>query len=62
MTYDEQLPDRLRSVLDGEPGLSERWMFGGLGFSVDAAGVGTDEDLRRWAEVGLSRARTLPAK
>jgi TfoX/Sxy family transcriptional regulator of competence genes len=34
MTYDEQLADRLREILTGEPGLSERKMFGGLAFLV----------------------------
>lgn len=29
---------------------------------VDAAGVESDADLERWAEVGLSYARTLPPK
>jgi TfoX N-terminal domain len=34
MTYDEQLADRLRAVVAGEPGLSEQAMFGGLAFLV----------------------------
>jgi hypothetical protein len=29
---------------------------------VDAAGVATDEDLRRWVDLGLSRAGSLPPK
>ena len=33
--YDTDLAARLRSVLDGEPGLTEKRMFGGLAFLVD---------------------------
>lgn len=35
MTYDEQLAGRLREILTGEPGLSERKMFGGLAFLIE---------------------------
>ncbi len=35
MAYDEELAARLREVLAGEPGLSEKRMFGGLGFLLD---------------------------
>ena len=35
MAYDEALADRIRELLDDEPGLSEKKMFGGLGFIVD---------------------------
>jgi hypothetical protein len=35
MTYDAELADRIRDVLDGEPGLAEKRMFGGLAFLVD---------------------------
>jgi len=34
MAYDEALADRIRDLLDGEPLLTERKMFGGLGFMV----------------------------
>ena len=34
MAYDESLADRVRHVLAGEPGLSERKMFGGLAFML----------------------------
>jgi hypothetical protein len=34
MTYDEQLADRIRAAIEGEPGLSEKKMFGGLAFLV----------------------------
>lgn len=34
MAYDEELASRLREALDAEPDLTERKMFGGLGFMV----------------------------
>ncbi len=34
MAYDEELALRLREVLDGEPRLTERKMFGGLAFLI----------------------------
>ncbi len=34
MAYDEELADRIRQELTGEPGLTERKMFGGLGFML----------------------------
>lgn len=35
MAYDEELADRLRALLAGEPGVRESRMFGGLAFLVD---------------------------
>ena len=35
VAYDEKLADRVREHLLGEPGLTERRMFGGLGFMVN---------------------------
>ncbi len=35
MAYDAQLADRVRALVRGEPGLSEKQMFGGLAFLVD---------------------------
>jgi TfoX/Sxy family transcriptional regulator of competence genes len=35
MAYDLALADEIRSVLDGEPDLTERRMFGGLAFLVN---------------------------
>lgn len=35
MAYDEELAARIRDHLLGEPGLTERKMFGGLGFMLD---------------------------
>jgi hypothetical protein len=34
MAFDEQLADRLRTCLAGEPGLTEKRMFGGLAFLI----------------------------
>jgi TfoX/Sxy family transcriptional regulator of competence genes len=35
VAYDEELADRIRDVLSHESGLTERAMFGGLGFMLD---------------------------
>jgi hypothetical protein len=35
MAYDEELADRIRDVVEGEPGLSEKRMFGGLAFLIN---------------------------
>jgi TfoX/Sxy family transcriptional regulator of competence genes len=35
MAYDEELAGRVRALIAGEAGTSERKMFGGLGFLVD---------------------------
>jgi len=46
MAYDEELAERIRQAVDGEPGLSEKRMFGGLAFlaagnmAVAASGQG----------------------
>ncbi len=34
MAYDEQLADRIRMLLEGEAGLTEKKMFGGLAFLI----------------------------
>ncbi len=34
MAYDEQLADRIRALLEGEAGLTEKKMFGGLAFLI----------------------------
>jgi hypothetical protein len=34
VAYDEELADRIREVVEGEPGLTEKAMFGGLAFLV----------------------------
>ena len=35
MAYDEDLADRIRELLGPEPGLTEKRMFGGLGFMIN---------------------------
>jgi hypothetical protein len=35
MAYDEVLAQRIHDLLDGEPGLTSKKMFGGLGFMLD---------------------------
>jgi hypothetical protein len=35
MAYDEELANRLRELLQGEPALSEKRMFGGLAFLIN---------------------------
>ena len=35
MAYDAELADRIRDLLQGEPGLTEKRMFGGLAFLVN---------------------------
>jgi TfoX/Sxy family transcriptional regulator of competence genes len=35
MAYDEGLADRIREIVEGESGLTEKRMFGGLAFLVD---------------------------
>ena len=35
MAYDEELADRIRELLAGERGVTEKKMFGGLAFLVD---------------------------
>jgi TfoX/Sxy family transcriptional regulator of competence genes len=35
MAYDEELADRIRELVAGEPGLTEQKMFGGLAFLIE---------------------------
>lgn len=35
MAYDEELANRIREVVQGEPGLTEKRMFGGLAFLIN---------------------------
>jgi TfoX/Sxy family transcriptional regulator of competence genes len=35
MPYNEALADRIRTLLEGRPGVEEKKMFGGLSFMVD---------------------------
>jgi TfoX/Sxy family transcriptional regulator of competence genes len=50
MAYDEGLADRIRSQLGRQSGLSERKMFGGIGFMIGGnmvAGVSGDDLMLR---------------
>ena len=110
MAYDEDLAQRIRDLVAGQPGLTEQKMFGGLAFliggnmavaasgqggilvradpeesqrlvettraslmemrgrempgwmRVDAAELDGEAELARWVELGMSYARSLPAK
>jgi TfoX/Sxy family transcriptional regulator of competence genes len=59
MAFDEHLADRVRQVLRGEEGVTERRMFGGLAFMVDghmACGVAGDELMLRLGADGAATA------
>jgi len=67
MAYDEKLAERVRDVLAGEEGVSERKMFGGIAFMVDghmACGIVGDDLMVRLgaegAEEALGRAHVRP--
>lgn len=63
MAYDESLADRIREVMTGDPGLSERKMFGGLAFMLDGhmcCGVVGDELMLRLGADGADKALERP--
>ena len=63
MAYDERLADRVRDVLEGDPGVSERKMFGGIAFMVDghmACGIAGDELMLRLGPEGAEAALRRP--
>ncbi len=63
MAYDEELADRVRVLLAGEAGLSERKMFGGLAFMVNgnmACGIVKDELMLRLGAEGADAALGEP--
>jgi hypothetical protein len=41
MAYDEELANRIRTILTGTPGLTEKKMFGGLGFMINGRAAGS---------------------
>ena len=67
MAYSEELADRIREVIDGRPGVSERKMFGGIAWMVNgnmACGI-VGEDLmvrleRGDAEAALAESHVGP--
>lgn len=63
MAYDEGLAQRVRERMAGEPGLSEKKMFGGIGFMIHgnmACGVSGDALMLRVGKEGHDAARALP--
>lgn len=59
MAYDERLADRIRRVLEGVDGVSERKMFGGITFMVDghmACGVVGHDLMLRLGAAGADEA------
>lgn len=110
MAYDEDLADRIRALIGREQGVSEKRMFGGLGFLIngnlavsarghgglmvrcdpaaapalvesgpacrmvmrgremagwlqlETADVDSDAQLERWTAIGITYAKSLPAK
>ncbi len=63
MAYDEKLANRVRDILEGDPGVSERKMFGGIAFMVDgnmACGIAGDELMLRLGAEGAEAALRKP--
>ena len=63
MAYDEELAERVREVLLGDPGLSERKMFGGLCLMLGGhmcCGVVGSELMLRLGEEGADAALAEP--
>jgi hypothetical protein len=63
MAYDEALAERVRDALSGSDGLSERKMFGGIGFMLHgnmAAGVHGSELMVRVAPERTEEALAQP--
>ena len=68
MAYDEALAARVRDLLEGEPGITEKRMFGGLAFLVDghmsvaAGGKGYAIARRYYSLQGEAPAGPCPAR
>src|SRR5205823_1482193 len=63
MAYDEQLAERIRETLEGREGLTERKMFGGIGFMLHGnmcCGVSKDELILRLGPTQGPRALAEP--
>jgi hypothetical protein len=61
MTYDRQLAERIHDHLVGEPGLTERKMFGGVAYMLDGnvcVGIWHDELIARVGVAAAERALT----
>ncbi len=65
MAYDEELATRVRASLADQPDVTERAMFGGLGFMVTgnmAVAAGSGGVLMVRVDRGVARARSLPLR
>jgi len=63
MAYDEALADRVREALEGEEGVTERKMFGGIAFMVDghmACGIVGDDLMLRLGDERADEALDRP--
>lgn len=63
VAYDEKLAERVRELLQADPGYRERKMFGGLCFTLNGnmcAGVVGDRLMLRLGEDGADAALALP--
>ena len=63
MAYDESLADRIRAALEGNEGVTERKMFGGIAFMLDGnmcCGVVKDELIVRLSRDEGDRALEEP--
>lgn len=63
MAYDESLAERVRGVLAGEPGVSEKRMFGGLTFLLDGnmcCGISKNDLMVRLGPDAYEEALTRP--
>jgi len=59
VAYDEQLAERVRAAIEGEEGLTERKMFGGLAFMINgnmACGIVKDDLMLRLGAEGADAA------
>jgi TfoX/Sxy family transcriptional regulator of competence genes len=63
VAYDERLAERVRDTLGGHAGISERKMFGGIGFMLDGnmcCGVHGEELILRLGEEDAAAALADP--
>jgi TfoX/Sxy family transcriptional regulator of competence genes len=63
MAYDEDLAKKISAVLEGTPGLTEKKMFGGVGYMFQgnmACGVNKEDLIVRVGPEGYEEALTQP--
>jgi hypothetical protein len=64
MGYDKHLADRVRALLEGEPGFGEKKMFGGVGFLLGgnmACGILNDDLIVRVGPENHQAALKMPS-